>query len=329
MDKSRWGILAVDSFRARVIPSLLASTSCEVASVSSCAESISELDSLADRTPVACDVWEQLLEDPSIGIVYLSLPVVLHSTWIRKALEAGKHVLCEAPLALDVEEIERLIELRDKCGLLVGEANAVFHQRRFSSLRGHLADRSLGALRGICGSYYRDLREDAQKMAMSGGGALSELGHQLVSSALWLFGEEPVEVACVMDREKPEGIDIHTSALLRYPCGGQLCFTCGVRHPEHSAMTLVTDSRRIGIPRPFTSDTLSQTVFEVFAGTRFPSVKTYSFEPSDPIMSQCESFADATRGISRFPGSLELALAHAKVLSALYRAADSRAFERV
>lgn len=299
MEKSRWGILAQDGGHSQMITSLHAGTLCEVAAVETC----------PDRFPL-------LLADPSIDIMLVSLSAAERFAWVCKAVEAGKHVLCEHQLSLQTEDIEHLISLCGKSGTLAGEASAILCQPRLASLRRHLAEGTFGPLVHIHGCHWCDTVSVWQ-----------DLASPLVLAGRYLFGEDPCEVASIIQEARAPGTLL--TALLRFPSGGMMSFSCGFPCPAHGDLSVVTRDRRIEVPRLFASTKEAQTVFEVFETSRPASVKTYGFEPSDAYRSLCEQFSVAARKGSAFVGSLDQALANTRVLSALWKAARSRVFERV
>jgi len=334
MKKSRWGILgAADIARRQLIPSLQASKQCDLVAVASRNKQKGEKFAKDNKIPVAYGSYEELLADPSIDVIYNPLPNHLHVEWTRKAVEAGKHVLCEKPLALNVEDVEQLIKLRDSSGKLIGEAYAMLHQPRLQSLKKLLASNKIGTLVSAHGSFYlyndnpHDIRNSYA--CEQGGGALWDIGVYPITVGRWMFGEEPSEVACVMDLDPQLKVDYHTTGILRFPAGGQMSFACGMRHPLHTAMRFYTNSHRVDVGRTYFSDPNRQTIFEVLADEQEPKTKTYSFEPVDQYQAECDNFALASQGGAPFAGSLEHTLASTKVLVALFKAAKSHKFESV
>jgi predicted dehydrogenase len=334
MKKSRWGILgAAGIARKQLIPSLHASAHCDLVAVASRDAAKAAEYAKENGIPVSYGSYEELLADPTIDIIYNPLPNHLHVEWTKKAVEAGKHVLCEKPLALSVEDVESLIALRDASGKLIGEAYAMFHQPRLQSLKAQFETKKFGTLESAHGCFYLTNTDptnirNAYDCAM-GGGSLWDIGVYPVTVGRWMFGEEPAEVVCVMDFDKDLKVDHHTTGILKFPSGGQMSFACGMRHPFHTAMTFYTDTHRFEVGTTFHSDEKHQMIFEVFDGGKPPKVKTYSFEPVDQYMLECDNFAHAAMEGSAFAGSLEQTLANTKVLLALFRAADSNRFEVV
>ncbi len=334
MKKTRWGILgAAGIARRQLIPSLHASNHCELVAVASRDADKAAIYAKENGIPVSYGSYEELLADSSIDIIYNPLPNHLHVEWTRKAVEAGKHVLCEKPLALSVADVEDLIALRDSSGKLIGEAYAMFHQPRLQSLKQQFETKKYGTLESAHGVFYltntdpKNIR-NAYDYTM-GGGALWDIGVYPLAVGRWMFGQEPSEVSCVMDIDKNLSVDHHTTGVLKFPSGGQMSFACGMRHPFHTSMTFYTNTHRFEVKNTFHSDEKNQMIYEVFDGQKPPVSKTYSFEPVDHYMLEVDNFAISTVDAVPFAGSLEQTLASTKVLLALFKAAKSNRFEVV
>lgn len=332
MEKTRWGILGTAGIaRKQLIPSLHASAYCDLVAVASRDARKGAAYAKENGIPVSYGSYEDLLADPSIDVVYNPLPNHLHAEWTRKAVEAGKHVLCEKPLALSMDDVQRLIDLRERSGKLIGEAYAMFHQPRLQSLKRLFGSGRIGSLANAHGCFYLTNKDplNIRNAYRQGGGALWDIGVYPVTVGRWMFGEEPSEVFCVMDIDPEFKVDYHTTGILRFPSGGQMSFACGMRHPSHAAMTFYTDTHRIEVARTYFSDTKAQMVYEVFDGSQPPAVQTYSFEPVDQYLLECDNFALGVIKNKPFAGSLEQTLANTKVLLALFKAAGSHRIESV
>ena len=334
MKKGRWGILgAADIARRQLIPALRASTRGELVAVASRNAEKARAYAQELGIPVSYGSYEELLADSSLDIIYIPLPNHLHVEWAKKAVAAGKHVLCEKPLALSVADVEELIALRKSTGKLIGEAYAMFHQPRLQSLKQQMEKAKFGSLESVQGSFYMT-NTDPQNIRNAydytqGGGALWDVGVYPISVGRWMFGEEPVEVACTMDIHPEFSVDHHTSGILRFPSGGQMTFACGMRYPLHPHMSFYTRTHRIEVPNTFFSDEKHQMIYEVFDDDSPANVKTYSFAPVDQYTLEVDNFTQAALEGASFIGSLEQTLANTKVLLALIKAAQSHKFERV
>lgn len=138
--------------------------------------------------------YEALLADPGIDAVYVPLPNHLHVEWTRKALEAGKHVLTEKPIAMTAAEIDGLIALRDRTGLLASEAYMIVHHPQFQRARQLVQEGAIGTIRHVDAAFSydnRDAPENIRNRPETGGGSLRDIGVYTIGSARWVTGAEP------------------------------------------------------------------------------------------------------------------------------------------
>ena len=140
--------------------------------------------------------YEALLADPDVDAVYIPLPNPLHVEWSLKAIRAGKHVLCEKPMAMRAEEFEALIAARDAAGVVVAEAFMIVHHPQWQRTRQLLAEGAIGRLRRIDGAFSYDNRDAAniRNQAGMGGGGLRDIGVYVLGGARFATGLEPTEV---------------------------------------------------------------------------------------------------------------------------------------
>ena len=178
--------------------------------------------------PRAYGDYESLLADPEIDVVYNPLPNHLHVPWTEKAARAGKHVLCEKPIALDAAEAASLIPVRDETGLQIQEAYVVIHHPQWRRVRELVRDGRIGRLRAIQGwfSYWLDDAENIRNKREMGGGGLLDIGVYPLVTARFVFEAEPVRVFAAVERHPEWDVDVLTSAVLQFPTG-TLSFTCG------------------------------------------------------------------------------------------------------
>lgn len=334
MKKRRWGILGTaDIARRQLIPSLQASGECELVAVASRDKTRAAQFAKENNIPLAFGSYEELLSDPSIEFIYNPLPNHLHVKWTKRAVEAGKNVLCEKPLALSIEAIEELIALRDRSGKLIGEAYATLHQERLHGLRELFAKEELGSLSSAHGVFYlyNDNPQDVRNAfpCEEGGGSLWDIGVYPIVVGRWMFGEEPIEVTCLMERDPHLNVDTHTSGVLHFPSGGQMSFACGMRHPLATQMTFYTDKHRIEVDRTYFSNPNEEYGFNVYGDETESIVKRFTYKASDQYQLECENFARSAYTGVPFAGSLENTLNQTKVISALFKAANSGEFESV
>src|SRR5688572_18936519 len=224
----RWGILgAADIAIKKVIPALRASRLSVPVAIASRDGAKARAAAAALGIPRAYGSYEELLADPDVEVVYNPLPNHLHVPWSILAAEAGKHVLCEKPIALTAGEARSLVAARDANGVHIAEAFMVRTHPQWHEVKRLIDDGRIGDVRLIAGnvSYFRRDPTDIRSNPAWGGGALMDIGCYPIFIARWMFGAEPTEVVAMIDRVPDLGIDRLTSALLRFP-SGQATFAC-------------------------------------------------------------------------------------------------------
>src|SRR5687768_9946719 len=230
-DPVRWGILGAANIAIKkVLPSMHGSPLSRVVAIASrsltkAREAAAQLD-----IPRAYGSYEELIADPDVEAIYIPLPNHLHVPWSIRAAEAGKHVLCEKPIALSAAEARLLVAARDAHGVHIAEAFMVRTHPQWKEVERLIAYDRIGPLRLNTGhfSYYRRDPSDIRSRAEWGGGALMDIGCYPIFIARWMFGAEPIDVAAMLDRDPDFGIDRLTSGMLRFP-NGQAVFTCGAQ----------------------------------------------------------------------------------------------------
>lgn len=332
MDTLRWGILGTAKIaRNTMIPALRRTDCCELVAIAS--RDPQKAQETADEFEIPCSYgsYEELLADPDIDVVYLPLPNHLHVQWIEQAVLAGKHVLCEKPIALSVPDVQRLIELQERTGKLIGEAYVVLHQPRLENLKELLDSGQIGRLSSVDGCFFLDNRdpENIRNRYREGGGGLWDIGVYPIVCGRWMFGCEPERVACTLTMDEVFGVDRLASGVLVFPGGGQLTFSCGTQNPRHTCLTLFTDSHRVEVLSPFSTDPALKSDFELYDGNVLSSTRIYSFLPSDQYALECDHFVQSVVTGIPFAGSLEHALDNTRVMEALFRSARSGRWEEV
>jgi xylose dehydrogenase (NAD/NADP) len=180
------------------------------------------------------------------------LPNDLHTEWTARAARAGKHVLCEKPLALTVEEVDRVVEAARAGGVVVAEAFMYRHHPQTLRVREMVASGELGRVRLVHGSFTFDLDNegDYRLNPAQGGGSVWDIGCYPVSFARFVLGEEPVE-AFGWSVTEAGGADTTFSGQLRFPSGALASFDCGFRAPFRTRMEVVGEKCVVVVPRPF------------------------------------------------------------------------------
>src|SRR5208283_2926659 len=253
MRKVKWGVLGVADIAAgKVIPGMQGAERCEIAAIASRDESRAREAAARLRIARAYGSYDALLADPEIEAIYNPLPNELHVPWTIRALEAGKHVLCEKPIALDAKEARMLIGARDKAGRQVAEAFMVRYHPQWRRARELAQSGAIGAVGAIQTFFsYRLLDPKNVRNRPPGGGGLYDIGCYAILTARYIFGDEPIRVVATLDRDADFGTDRLASALLEFPRGRHLTFTVATQVSAHQRVTIVGQTGRIEICIPF------------------------------------------------------------------------------
>jgi predicted dehydrogenase len=323
----RWGILgAANIALAKVIPAMQRSALTPVVAIASRSLEKARAAAASLGIPRAYGSYDELLADPGVDAIYNPLPNHLHVEWSIRAARAGKHVLCEKPLALSAREARELRAVRDETGVTMGEAFMVRTHPQWLRVREIAQSGRIGELRLVVGhfSYTRRAPEDIRNRLEWGGGALMDIGCYPITISRWLYDAEPTDVVAIVDRDAESGVDRLTSGLLRFP-QGQATFTCSGDLVAAQRLEVFGTSGRITVRVPFTPANDKTSSIEIDEG-RSP-VEIQELEPVDHYTLQGERFSEAIRGVGRVPVSLEDATANMAVIDALFRSAVSRRWE--
>jgi predicted dehydrogenase len=326
-----WGVLGAANIAvAKVIPAMARCARSRVVAIASRDESKATAAARRLGIPRAYGSYEALLADPEVDVVYNPLPNHLHVPWSIRAAEAGKHVLCEKPIALSAAEADTLRAARDRTGVLIGEAFMVRTHPQWLEAERLVATGAIGDLRLVSGhfSYSRRDPRDIRSRAEYGGGALMDIGCYPVTLSRWLFGEEPLEVIAQIERDPELGVDRLTSALLRFP-GGQATFACSGQLVPFQRMELFGTRGRIEIEIPFNAppDRPCRILVDDRSALAGQSARVVEFPIVDQYTLQADRFSDAIRGRSTIPVSVDDGVANMAVIDALFRSADSGRWE--
>ncbi|MGH9639677.1 MAG: Gfo/Idh/MocA family protein, partial [Bryobacteraceae bacterium] len=229
--KVRWGVLgAANIALKKVIPGMQRGDRCEIVAIASRDRQRAVQAAEQLGIPKAYGSYEELLGDSGIDAIYNPLPNHLHVPWSVKAAEAGKHALCEKPIAMTTAEAAQLISVRDRTGVKIGEAFMIRSHPQWLRLRELLHQRRIGELRSILGSfsYFNVDPSNIRNQIDSGGGALMDIGCYLIHASRFAFAKEPTRVVGSIERDPQMHIDRLTSAILDFP-GGQSIFTCSTQ----------------------------------------------------------------------------------------------------
>jgi predicted dehydrogenase len=331
--KVKWGVLGAASIAVRkVIPGMQKGTWSEVAAIASRDLSKAKAAAGALRIEKAYGSYEELLSDPEIEAVYNPLPNHLHVPWSIKAAEAGKHVLCEKPIALNAPEARTLLAVRERTGVKIGEAFMVKTHPQWLRTRELIREGRIGELRAIVGvfSYFNRNADNVRHKPEWGGGGLLDIGCYPITTSRFVFGAEPLRVSGVVERDPDFGTDRLASAILEFS-GGQSIFTCGTQIVPYQRMQFLGTKGRIEIEIPFNAPIDQPTRIFVDDGSDVAGagIRMETIPACDQYTIQGDAFSLAIRENKEVPVPLEDAIANMTVIDAVFRSAESGRWEKL
>ena len=331
-NRVRWGVLGVAKIAVRkVIPAMQQGEWSEVVAIAS--RDLGKAESAARELgiPKAYGSYEEILADPNVEAIYNPLPNHLHVPWTRQAAEAGKHVLCEKPLSLTVEEARTLLAVRDRAGVKIGEAFMVRTHPQWLRARELVTSGRIGQLRSIVGyfSYFNRDPSNIRNIAHMGGGALMDIGCYPINTSRFMFGEEPSRVLGLIERDPEMKIDRLTSAILDFP-SGQSIFTCSTQLALYQQMHFLGTQGRIQIEIPFNAPHQRPCRLFIDDGRDVfgTGITTETFATCDQYTVQGDVFSRALREGGNVPVPIEDSVRNMAVIEAVFRSAESGQWER-
>jgi predicted dehydrogenase len=329
-DVVRWGILSTANIATeKVIPGMRRAARTEVVAIASRDEALAR--SVADRLgiPTAHGSYEALLADPGVDAVYIPLPNHLHLDWTIAAARAGKHVLCEKPLALTAGDAERMVEAADAAGVHLMEAFMYRHHPSWVAVGELVANGRIGRLAAVQTwfSYFNDDPSNIRNVLDFGGGALYDIGCYCVNLSRLLFGGEPTRVTSAIRRDPTDGTDTLTSAILEFD-GGISSFTCSTRTETDQRVHIYGDAGRISIAIPFNIPPDRPTTISLTAGGDppvAPATEVMTFPTKDPYAAEVEAFSSAILDVGPTPVPPQDAVANLRVIESIFTAATPAA----
>ncbi len=289
MTKLRWGLLSTARINRALIPPLRASPRNELAAVASRGRERAEAYAREWSIPRTFGSYEAMLADPDIDVIYNSLPNKLHAEWTIKAAQAGKHVLCEKPLAVAVEEVDAIAAAAHKAGVVVAEAFMYRHHPQTLKVKEMAEGGRIGDLRLVHGSFTFNLTRpsDARLDPALGGGCLWDVGCYPVSYARTVVGDEPVEVFG-WQTTGPTGVDEMFTGQLRFPGEVYAQFDCSFHAPYRAHIEIVGREGTITVPLPFRPG-----MNEHILLTRGGETQTIAMPGQELYLGEVEDMADA------------------------------------
>ncbi len=295
LDPVRWGIIGPGYVARRAImPAFAVVPGVEVAAVASSQRGRAQQFAADFAIPRAYGGYDLLIDDPDIDAVYIALPNHLHREWTVRALMAGKHVLCEKPLAATTADAQAMAQAAEATDLILMEAVMYRFHPRMRELVSIVRSGDLGEARLVRASFCFPLTDpdNYRNRPEMGGGALLDVGSYCVNAARWIVSEEPV-AATALGTLGESGIDESVSGVLEFASGALAQVQCSFGAAEHQALDVVCDTGAITAALPFTAWSNSETSLIVSQGGQMDEIQ---FTPADPYALMIAHFSDCVRG---------------------------------
>ncbi len=320
-NKLNWGLLSTARINRSLIPPLRSSKRNQLSAVASRSKESADAYAANWKIPRAYGSYEELLADPEIDVIYNPLPNHLHALWTVKAVEAGKHVLCEKPLALTVEDVDAIAAAAGKHERVVAEAFMYRHHPGTLKVMEIVAGGSLGTLKLMRGSFTfkLDREGDIRYNPAMGGGSLWDVGCYPISYMRAVLGAEPLE-RIGWQVLGPTGIDETFVGVLRFPGDVYAQFDSSFAIPFHVYMEFVGDEGTLIIPNPFKPG-LNEKIFLVRDG----KTETIKIKGQELYLGEVEDMADAVLMGKKPRISLDDSRANVATILALLESARTNA----
>jgi len=323
MSKIRWGILSTAKIgTVKVIPAMQQGQFCEVTAIASRDGARANEAAAQLGIPKAYDSYEALLADADVDAVYNPLPNHLHVPWSIRALEAGKHVLCEKPIGLTSDEGGQLVEAAHQHPRLkVMEAFMYRHHPQWQKTREIVASGGIGELRTIQSffSYYNDDADDIRNQAEIGGGGLMDIGCYPISLSRFIFDAEPKRVFGTVEFDQRFNTDRLASAILDF-VNGTSTWTCSTQLTSYQRVNVYGTTGRVEIEIPFNAPPDKPCrIWHQQAG----AVEELTFDICDQYTIQGDLFAQAILDDTTVPTPITDAVDNMRVIEAVFASSKS------
>jgi predicted dehydrogenase len=251
----RWGVVGTAGINHSVVPAIGTSEHGEVVAIASRTPERAAAEAAVLGIPRSHGTYAELLEDPEVDAVYLSLPNFLHRAWVLAAVAAGKHVLCEKPMAITADDAQEMVEAASSAGVQLAEAFMYGHHPRYDRLVEIVRSGEIGEVRSVSGTFTFDASDEMGLTAFAGhpgGGAVYDVGCYVVNAARTLLGTEPLAVTALAQVSAAHGdIDMMTSALLEFPGEVAVLLQCGMWAADEDTLRILGSRGRIDVPSAF------------------------------------------------------------------------------
>ncbi|MEW4455471.1 Gfo/Idh/MocA family oxidoreductase [Bremerella sp. JC817] len=329
MSKVRWGVLSTAKIgTVKVIPGMQRGTYCEVTGIAS--RSLDNARTVADKLhiPNAYGSYEELLEDPNIDAVYIPLPNHMHVPWAIKAIHAGKHVLCEKPIGLNVEEARQLADIAHQHpNLKVMEAFMYRHHPQWQKAREIVRNGGIGTPVSIQSffSYFNNNPGDIRNNAEWGGGGMMDIGCYPISLSRFILEGEPEKVIASVTRDEEFKTDVVASVMIDF--GGIMStFTCGTKLAPYQRVHIHGTEGRVEIQIPFNAPPDKPCILWHQQGEEITEIEVPT---ADQYTVQGDLMSQAILEDTEVPTPISDAVANMEVIEAVFRSERSGRWEAI
>ncbi|MDD7911756.1 Gfo/Idh/MocA family oxidoreductase [Pseudovibrio exalbescens] len=329
---TKWGILSTARIGIeKVIPGLMKANGVEVVAIAS--RDLAGAQEAASRLgiPQAYGSYDELLADPEVEVIYNPLPNNMHVPYTMKATEAGKHVLCEKPIALDGDEASLLLDVPSD--LYVMEAFMVRCHPQWQRAREIVLSGELGDILLVQSAfaYNNSDPKNIRNQLATGGGALMDIGCYPIVAARYFLEKDPVRVISLVDRDPTFGTDRLTSALLDFGGGQRAEFTVATQSVPYQRINILGTSKRLEMLIPFNAPLGGETVLRLDDGKVLGdgALETEVIPACDQYQLQGELFSRVVRGEEELPYGTGDAILNMRIIDAIFRSEATEVWETV
>lgn len=326
----RFGIISTAKIGEElVVPAIQDATNCVVSAIAS--RKLETARAMADRfsVPHAFGSYDEMLASDTIDAVYIPLPTSQHVEWAIRAADAGKHVLCEKPLALKAEDIDAVIAARDRNGVLISEAYMVTYSPVWRKVRSLLQEGAIGTLKHVQGAFTYFNRDpgNMRNIPALGGGGLPDIGVYPSISTRFVTGQEPLRIQATTERDPEFGTDIYSS--VRADFGSfELSFYVATQMAARQVMVFHGDQGYIEVKSPFNANRWGAEELELTNQNHNES-RHFRFQDCRQYRLEAEAFTRAALGEKEEVVTLENSRNNQKMIDAIYRASEKDGWEPV
>lgn len=324
----RWGVLGCSGIgKSRTIPGLLSCENAELYAIAGRNEEKLKVYAEPFAPKKLYTDYQALLDDENVDAVYLPLPNGIHMEWVKKAAAAGKHILCEKPMALTEEQVREMFAAAKEHGVLLEEAYAYRHAQLVQKVKEIVDSGAIGRIRYLESKHstFDTNRSGIRYQKGNGGGAVYDVTCYNVSLASYLFGKDPEDMSVYCGFDKETGVDVSDAVMLRYEEGVTAMLYAGLDAYRRGCYSILGETGRIDVDHKFNSSGVCH--IRVSTGAR-PQGAEYVDETTTEYTiwvdynykKEIELFSDAVLNGSALTVSEEESLRTARVCDAIRRA---------